>query len=64
VALIDAAHRLGLEVHVWTINEPVHMKRLLRWGVDGIMTDDPGRALAAVAQLAGVAEAVAPPVRD
>jgi glycerophosphoryl diester phosphodiesterase len=64
VAFIEAAHRLGLEVHVWTINEPVHMKRLLRWGVDGIMTDDPARAVASVAELAGVAEAVAPPAGE
>ena len=64
VALIEAAHRLGLEVHVWTVNEPVHMKRLLRWGVDGIMTDDPARAMASVAELAGVVEAVAPPGSD
>jgi len=61
VAFIEAAHRLGVEVHVWTVNEPVHMRRLLRWGVDGIMTDDPARALASVAELAGVAETVAPP---
>lgn len=64
VPFIEAAHRLGLEVHVWTVNEPVHMKRLLRWGVDGIMTDDPARALASVAELAGVAETVAPPGSD
>jgi glycerophosphoryl diester phosphodiesterase len=64
VAFIEAAHRLGVEVHVWTVNEPVHMKRLLRWGVDGIMTDDPARAISSVAELAGVAEAVAPPGSD
>lgn len=64
VAFIEAAHRLGVEVHVWTVNEPVHMRRLLRWGVDGIMTDDPARALASVGELAGVAEAVAPPGVD
>ena len=64
VAFIEAAHRLDLEVHVWTVNEPVHMKRLLSWGVDGIMTDDPARAMASLAELAGVAEAVAPPGSD
>jgi len=61
VAFIEAAHRLGLEVHVWTVNEPVHMKRLLSWGVDGIMTDDPALAVASVAELAGVARTAAPP---
>ncbi len=46
--MIEAAHRLRLEVHVWTVNQPLQMARLLDWGVDGIMTDDPGRALKAV----------------
>ena len=39
--LLTAAHRAGLEVHVWTINEPTRMHALLDVGVDGIMTDRP-----------------------
>jgi glycerophosphoryl diester phosphodiesterase len=47
-ASIAAAHRVGLEVHVWTINDPAEIERLLDLGVDGIMSDLPGLVAAAV----------------
>ena len=42
---VETAHRLNLKVHVWTINKPEDMQRLLEMGVDGIMTDYPDRLL-------------------
>lgn len=38
---VKAAHKLGLEVHVWTINDVDEMRKLLFMGVDGIFTDFP-----------------------
>jgi glycerophosphoryl diester phosphodiesterase len=40
---VATAHRHGLALHVWTINEPAEMRRLLALGVDGLMSDFPER---------------------
>jgi glycerophosphoryl diester phosphodiesterase len=44
-ASIAEAHRVGVEMHVWTINEATEMRTLLALGVDGIITDYPPRLL-------------------
>ena len=38
---VARAQRAGKPVHVWTVDEPREMQRLIDLGVDGIMTDDP-----------------------
>lgn len=41
--LIDKAHQLDIEVHVWTVNDASVMERMLELEVDGIITDYPDR---------------------
>jgi glycerophosphoryl diester phosphodiesterase len=43
---LAAARRFGLEMHVWTVNEESAIDRLLRLGVDGVMSDFPSRLVA------------------
>jgi glycerophosphoryl diester phosphodiesterase len=38
---VAAAHREGIAVHVWTVNDRAAMERLVDLGIDGIMTDVP-----------------------
>jgi glycerophosphoryl diester phosphodiesterase len=47
---IAHAHRAGLPVRVWTINDPAEMEQLLSWGADSIISDRPDLAVEVVAR--------------
>jgi glycerophosphoryl diester phosphodiesterase len=38
---IKEAQALGLKVVVWTVNNPADMRRVIEWGVDGVISDRP-----------------------
>jgi glycerophosphoryl diester phosphodiesterase len=48
--LMAAAHGCGLQVHVWTVDEPAEMRHLLALGVDGIMSDRPDLLMEVLAE--------------
>jgi glycerophosphoryl diester phosphodiesterase len=42
---VDEAHRLGLRIVVWTVNEPADIDRMIEWRLDGVISDYPDRVL-------------------
>lgn len=46
--MIRRLHEAGVEVHVWTVNDPIRMRQLLELGVDGLVTDRADLALGVV----------------
>ncbi|MFH8974922.1 glycerophosphodiester phosphodiesterase [Streptomyces sp. NPDC017890] len=39
--LVDRVHELGMDINVWTVDEPGAMRKMSALGVDGIITDYP-----------------------
>jgi len=52
-SFIRAAHAANIPVHIWTVDDPADMRRLLRWGADGIMTDRPDLLAGVLTDVAG-----------
>lgn len=46
---VTAAHAVGLAVYPWTVNDLDRIRELASWGIDGVITDVPDRALRAIA---------------
>jgi glycerophosphoryl diester phosphodiesterase len=42
---VDACHALGIDVNTWTCDDPERMSELIRWGIDGIVTNVPDVAV-------------------
>lgn len=45
-SFVRHVHREGHTIQVWVVNDPAGMRRLLDWGVDGIISDVPDLAVA------------------
>lgn len=47
--LVQSCHARGVQVNVWTCDDPVRMTELIEWGIDGICTNVPDVALEVIA---------------
>jgi glycerophosphoryl diester phosphodiesterase len=50
---LQEAHKRNLPIHVWTVDDPQDMRRLLTMGVDGIQTDRPDFLADVLSEVAG-----------
>ena len=56
-AFVQAAHRRGQGVHVWTVDNPADMDRMLDVGADALITDEPVEALRRIHEYEGLPKA-------
>lgn len=54
-AFVRAAHRRNQQVHVWTVDKPTDMRRMIELGVDNLITNRPREALALIKEEANLA---------
>jgi glycerophosphoryl diester phosphodiesterase len=57
---VRAVQRGGLVIQIWTVNDPADMRRLLAWGVNGLISDRPDLAQDTVRETAWSPAAVPP----
>ncbi len=56
-AFVRAAHRRGQAVHVWTVDKPVDMDRMIAVGADALITNEPAEALRLVREYESLSQA-------
>jgi glycerophosphoryl diester phosphodiesterase len=61
---VKEAHALNVAVHVWTIDQEADMRRLLGWGVDGIISDRPDRLARVLHEVCGRPLPPGPPAEE
>ena len=61
---VREAHAHNVAIHVWTVDDEADMRRLLEWGVDGIITDRPDRLARVLHERAGRPLPPGPPAEE